>query len=388
MSPLPPRPPASRSAAAMARQAVTAAAGAAASWVAWGGAAVASAAWRLWDASGRAALRELYFRGPAVNGVGFWKGVDESDACFQLTRAPTSTWRSPDDGRPTPACLHLLEKDFQSFLYGLALVAAAWVAWTAVSWVRWRLFVQPLVGELRDALAGAAGRAIRTHAVGRVLQDATRPDLRPAAQPRARVHSRRARSPASGRPTSRELTALAATSSPAAHMLQSMTPERLAAGVQTRAQWAMLLDSPSDGGSPAGDGCSATGDGCTPMPASAPSPPPTPHDTPFHQATSRRPSTRSTSAASPSAPATRHSPRLRALLAAEHGARGGAAEHGARGDAVEHEAEGGAGVGTLAAAAHVRSSSGRSKAMTVSDRRARSVRKATSAAGRGGVLVV
>lgn len=365
----------------MAHQAATAAAGATASWVAWGGAAVASAAWRLWDASGRAALRELYFRGPAVNGVGFWKGVDESDACFQLTRAPTSTWRSPDDGRPTPACLHLLEKDFQSFLYGLALVAAAWVAWTAVSWVRWRLFVQPLVGELRDALAGAAGRALGTHAVGRMLQDATGSTLLPHAPPRARAHlNRRARSPApAGRPTSsRELTALAATSSPAAQMLESMTPERLAAGVQTRTQWAMLLDSPSDGPNPA-DGRSTAVAGCTPMPASAPSPPPTPQDTPFHQATSRRPSTRSSkSAVSPAAPPPRHSPRLRALVAAERGARGGAAEQ---------EAEGGAGVGSLAAAP-ARWSSSRGRGVTASERRARSAKKASAAAGRGGVLVV
>ena len=113
--------------------------------------AVLYAVWVVWTRTGDAALRGLYFHGPAIPGVGgFWVGAHDVDACAQLTGLPSAYFRGPDGG-PTRECVELRETKFVAFLYGFGLALLLFVGYQVVSCLRWRLLVQTLLQGLRGA---------------------------------------------------------------------------------------------------------------------------------------------------------------------------------------------------------------------------------------------
>ena len=65
----------------------------------------------------------LYFRGPALGGVGFYRGRPPADICAQLTGVDASFWASGADA--ARQCDRLLQRDFEAFFVGCMFAAYA-----------------------------------------------------------------------------------------------------------------------------------------------------------------------------------------------------------------------------------------------------------------------
>lgn len=71
-------------------------------------------------------IRQLYLRGPALFGYGFWEGLDESDVCSRLTGVLSAHWK-----QHTLECEAVIERKLES-IHVLCLFATyAWILYRA-----------------------------------------------------------------------------------------------------------------------------------------------------------------------------------------------------------------------------------------------------------------
>ena len=164
---------------------------------------VYSALQAAWAATAGAALRALYFHGPALGGVGFWQGAADVDACAQMTGTPSTMWRvhgAQGDFVASMDCVLLREQRFLAFVYGVVAAAAVLAASCAVlellACLRWRVVVQ---AALRDL--SASGFVVRRGADGatEIACGAAASALAADPAPAARTSTRRASRSASRR---------------------------------------------------------------------------------------------------------------------------------------------------------------------------------------------
>jgi hypothetical protein len=68
-------------------------------------------------------LKFLYFRGPSLDGYGFWESLPPEEICTRLTNVDAHFWVSSESARA--ACDGLIERKFDAFMVGCLGIACA-----------------------------------------------------------------------------------------------------------------------------------------------------------------------------------------------------------------------------------------------------------------------
>lgn len=95
-------------------------------------------------------LRDLYFRGPRVQGYGFWNGLPLPDICAQLTHTPSEVWVTN-----AAQCITMTDRYFDAFYIGCTTLLYIWVLyslcshWSQLSLLdhQYRLFCKALLQQ-------------------------------------------------------------------------------------------------------------------------------------------------------------------------------------------------------------------------------------------------
>jgi hypothetical protein len=109
----------------------------------------------VWVRTLGAALRALYFYGPAVGSVGFWQGAADVDACAQMTGTNSNMWRTAS-GAATLDCIALREQRYTAFVVGffalLVTIALVFVATELATCLRWQFVIKAALRDIQGVL--------------------------------------------------------------------------------------------------------------------------------------------------------------------------------------------------------------------------------------------
>ena len=95
-------------------------------------------------------LRNLYFDGPTVLGVGFWEKLPQKDICSRLTGVSATFWDKAD---ASEECKDLLSRKFDTFIVGAFTLGYIWVIYKVFSYVLFRVFVlRPITNEIKEEM--------------------------------------------------------------------------------------------------------------------------------------------------------------------------------------------------------------------------------------------
>ena len=95
-------------------------------------------------------LKQLYFDGPTVMGVGFWEKLPQKDICSRLTGVSATFWDKTDASKE---CKDLVSRKFETFIVGAFTLAYVWVIYKVFSYVLFRVFVlRPITNEIKDEM--------------------------------------------------------------------------------------------------------------------------------------------------------------------------------------------------------------------------------------------
>jgi len=95
-------------------------------------------------------LKQLYFDGPTVMGVGFWEKLPQKDICSRLTGVSATFWDKTDASKE---CKDLVSRKFETFIVGAFTLAYVWVIYKVFSYVLFRMFVlRPITNEIKDEM--------------------------------------------------------------------------------------------------------------------------------------------------------------------------------------------------------------------------------------------
>lgn len=81
-------------------------------------------------------LRDLYLRGPAVGGYGFWMGKADVDICAELTQVKSSFWQDQKK-----ECDALIDHHVDAFVLGVVWTAVLLISYRVASGLWFRIFV-------------------------------------------------------------------------------------------------------------------------------------------------------------------------------------------------------------------------------------------------------
>jgi hypothetical protein len=95
-------------------------------------------------------LKNLYFDGPTILGVGFWEKLPQKDICSRLTGVSATFW---DKNDASIECEDLLIRKFDTFLVGLSTFSYMWIMYKIISFTIFKVFViTPIANELKQEL--------------------------------------------------------------------------------------------------------------------------------------------------------------------------------------------------------------------------------------------
>lgn len=95
-------------------------------------------------------LKQLYFDGPTIMGVGFWEKLPQKDICSRLTGVSATFWDKTDASKE---CKDLVSRKFETFIVGAFTLAYVWVIYKVFSYVLFRVFVlRPITNEIKDEM--------------------------------------------------------------------------------------------------------------------------------------------------------------------------------------------------------------------------------------------
>jgi hypothetical protein len=95
-------------------------------------------------------LKNLYFDGPTILGVGFWEKLPQKDICSRITGVSATFWDKSD---ASIECEDLLLRKFDTFLVGLSTFAYVWIMYKLLSLLLFKMFiVTPVTNEIRQEL--------------------------------------------------------------------------------------------------------------------------------------------------------------------------------------------------------------------------------------------
>mgnify|MGYP000738782864 CR=1 FL=1 len=90
-------------------------------------------------------LRNLYFEGPTILGIGFWEKLPHKDICSRLTGVSATFW---DKNEASRECKELLTR-----IVGLFTLAYVWGTYKILSFLLFRLLVlRPITLEIKEEL--------------------------------------------------------------------------------------------------------------------------------------------------------------------------------------------------------------------------------------------
>lgn len=92
-------------------------------------------------------LRDLYFRGPRIQGYGFWNGLPVTDICAQLTHTSADVW-----GQNLAQCVVITDRYFEAFYIGCYTLLYMFLVYNLLSnltqlslmYYQYRLFCQAM----------------------------------------------------------------------------------------------------------------------------------------------------------------------------------------------------------------------------------------------------
>lgn len=95
-------------------------------------------------------LRNLYFDGPTILGVGFWEKLPQKDICSRLTGVSATFWDKADASKE---CKDLVSRKFDTFIVGAFTVGYIWVVYKVFSYILFRVFVlRPITNEIKEEM--------------------------------------------------------------------------------------------------------------------------------------------------------------------------------------------------------------------------------------------
>jgi hypothetical protein len=93
-------------------------------------------------------LRDIYFKGPRLQGYGFWNGLPLPDICAQLTHTATEVWTSN-----VSQCVALTDRYFTAFsigTYGVVYILVLYHLLSSVHYMSMLHYQYRLFCEARD----------------------------------------------------------------------------------------------------------------------------------------------------------------------------------------------------------------------------------------------